>query len=746
MEQNNNLKDQLIGVLKEKAKITAEISVSNENSNFDATAIDADILENKVAYGRDGRIVGTMPNNGEVTIEPSIEQQIKEKGYYESLKINAVTSNIDENIISDNIKKGITILGVEGNLEEGIDTSDADAVPENLLFDKTAYVNGKKITGIMANNGEVTVIPSTNRQEKEKGYYETLTVEAVTNEIDENIKPENIKKGINILGIEGNVQEGIDTSDATALAEDILNSKTAYVNGEKITGIMTDNGEVVIEPSIIQQTKDEGYYKNIIVNPVTNAIDENIVSSNIKKGVSILGIDGTLEVGIDTSDATATANDIVIDKTAYVNGEKITGTIPNNNDVNITPTTSQQVKERGLYNSITVEAVTNEIDSNIQPENIKKDISILGITGTLEEGIDTSDADATPEDIISPKTAYVNGQKITGTVVNQGEITIEPSTEEQIKEKGYYSNIRVNAVTSNIDENIVAGNIKKGVSILGVEGNLEEGIDTSDANAISGDLLIGKTAYVNGEKITGTMPNNGALNYETSKEIQTIPAGYTTGGTIAPTPLTQEEYNTCLELSKKILERPSDEYIQLEYLESTGTQQIDINDFTPTNDTRYEIVISNLKQKTNQGIMGAATTWQQGRAILYTGTESGKVALFWAYSTKLPHIALLKEEDFLDKHKISVYRNQLIVDDVTINDDTTNGNVPIGDTLKFFKVLHLSSSIRIHSCKLYENEELKKDIIPVRRTSDNVKCFYDLISKKYYVNQGTGDLINLQEV
>ena len=207
-------------------------------------------------------------------------------------------------------------------------------------------------------------------------------------------------------------------------------------------------------------------------------------------------------------------------------------------------------------------------------------------------------------------------------------------------------------------------------------------------------------------------------------------------------PLTQAEYDTCLELSKKILETPSGDYIQLDYLESSGTQQIDINDFTPTNDTRYEIVISNLAKEANQGIMGAATTWQQGRSILYTGTADGKVALFWAYSTILPHIALLKEDDFVNKHKISVYRNQLIVDDVTINDDTTDGNVPIGDTFKLFKVLQLSSSIRIHSCKLYENEELKKDIIPVRRTSDNVKCFYDLISKKYYVNQGTGDLIN----
>lgn len=89
---------------------------------------------------------------------------------------------------------------------------------------------------------------------------------------------------------------------------------------------------------------------------------------------------------INTSDANATANDIVEDKTAYVNGEKITGTMPNNGDVTIAPTTSEQVKEKGYYNSLKVSAVTSAIDSNITPENIKKDVSILGVTGILEAG------------------------------------------------------------------------------------------------------------------------------------------------------------------------------------------------------------------------------------------------------------------------------------------------------------------------------------------------------------------------
>ena len=53
-------------------------------------------------------------------------------------------------------------------------------------------------------------------------------------------------------------------------------------------------------------------------------------------------------------------------------------------------------------------------NGNLLPEYIKAGITLGGVTGTLQD-LDTSDATATPEDIAWPKTAYVNGIKITGT-------------------------------------------------------------------------------------------------------------------------------------------------------------------------------------------------------------------------------------------------------------------------------------------------------------------------------------------
>lgn len=97
--------------------------------------------------------------------------------------------------------------------------------------------------------------------------------------------------------------------------------------------------------------------------------------------------------------------------------------------------------------------------------------TIFGITGTVSEGVDTSDATATASTIRSGYTAYVNGQKITGTVPAQASTTITPGTSQ----KTAVASGRI--TTGNVyvagDSNLVASNIKSGVSIFGVTGTAQ---------------------------------------------------------------------------------------------------------------------------------------------------------------------------------------------------------------------------------------------------------------------------------
>lgn len=190
-----------------------------------------------------------------------------------------------------------------------------------------------------------------------------------------------------------------------------------------ITGLEVSAGK---EDKVITASGDIDGYNPVRIRAVDAGIDNNIIPGNIKKGVDILGVTGTLEAG--------SASPTLQEKTAE----------PKTSSVDVIP-------DEGFdgLSKVTVEPVTSSIDENIVPENIKKDISILGVTGTMEEATEPTLQEKTAE----PKTTSQ---------------TITP-------DEGYdgLSQVVVDKVDSSIDANIKSSNIKKGVSILGVRGSLE---------------------------------------------------------------------------------------------------------------------------------------------------------------------------------------------------------------------------------------------------------------------------------
>lgn len=138
------------------------------------------------------------------------------------------------------------------------------------------------------------------------------------------------------------------------------------------------------------------------------------------------------------------------------------------------------------------------------------------ITGTCTFDADTSDATVAVAEILTGKTAYVNGVKLTGTMKNNGAVTgtISTKAESYTIPIGYHDGSGKVAISSTEQAKIIATNIRSGVKILGVTGTMS---GTEGAKAES------KTAIPSTSQQTILPDSTKGYNYISKVVIEAIP-------------------------------------------------------------------------------------------------------------------------------------------------------------------------------------------------------------------------------
>lgn len=138
------------------------------------------------------------------------------------------------------------------------------------------------------------------------------------------------------------------------------------------------------------------------------------------------------------------------------------------------------------------------------------------ITGSCDFDSDTTDANAVAAEILTGKTAYVNKVKITGNMPNRGsnDITVTSKAGTSIP-AGYYDGSGKAVIDATSTTNLVAGNIRQGVTILGVEGSMS----AEDALTVGAATATPTTSQ---QVITAA-----SLNYDYITQVTVAPIPYT---------------------------------------------------------------------------------------------------------------------------------------------------------------------------------------------------------------------------
>ena len=178
-----------------------------------------------------------------------------------------------------------------------------------------------------------------------------------------------------------------------------------------------------------------------------------------------------------------------------------------------------------MANYINKLVVGNEVKFDLTSDTVTAEKLLSGftahdksgapITGTCTYDADTQDATAAVAEILEGKTAYARGTKLTGTMPNKGAVSGTIATKEAYTiPMGFHDGSGTVSIDATESAKMVAGKIKSGVTILGVEGSF------------AGETVTAQTKSVSPTMSAQTVLPDEGYDYLSQVEVAAIPVNY----------------------------------------------------------------------------------------------------------------------------------------------------------------------------------------------------------------------------